>query len=106
LRMRMVITSAAADRENRIFDAYAGAGREYRGGEGQFARQRARRGNWFLAIEEPAQHAAATLKAIVGGARNIKVNGVAEKPATLRRGRLGDPAVLAEHVSVPLGERG
>jgi D-alanyl-D-alanine carboxypeptidase/D-alanyl-D-alanine-endopeptidase (penicillin-binding protein 4) len=55
-----------------------------------------------LAIEEPAQHAAALLKRLLEE-RGIKVAGVARarhdhaEPA-------GDPVVLAEHVSVPLGD--
>src|SRR5712692_9485020 len=55
-----------------------------------------------LAIEEPAQHAAATLKRLLEE-RGIKVGGVA-------RGRrdhgepAGDPILLAEHVSVPLSD--
>jgi D-alanyl-D-alanine carboxypeptidase/D-alanyl-D-alanine-endopeptidase (penicillin-binding protein 4) len=55
-----------------------------------------------LAIEEPAQHAAALLKRLLEE-RGIKVAGVARarhdhaEPAS-------DPIVLAEHVSVPLGD--
>src|SRR5712691_6519573 len=55
-----------------------------------------------LAIEEPAQHAAATLKRLLEE-REIKIGGIARtrhdpsEPAS-------DPAVLAEHVSVPLGD--
>src|SRR5467141_5340827 len=55
-----------------------------------------------LAIEEPAQHAAATLKRLLE-ARGIKVDGVA-KARHAQEGTAGDPAVLAEHVSVPLGD--
>jgi D-alanyl-D-alanine carboxypeptidase/D-alanyl-D-alanine-endopeptidase (penicillin-binding protein 4) len=55
-----------------------------------------------LAIEEPAQHAAATLKRLLEE-RGVKVAGVAR--ARHDHAELsGDPAVLAEHVSVPLGE--
>ncbi len=55
-----------------------------------------------LAIEEPAQHAAATLKRLLEE-RGIKVTGVAR--ARHDHAELGgDPAVLAEHVSVPLGD--
>ena len=55
-----------------------------------------------LAIEEPAQHAAAILKRLLEE-RGVRVAGVARarhnhvEPA-------GDPVVLAEHVSVPLGD--
>jgi len=53
-----------------------------------------------LSIEEPAQHAAATLKRLLEE-RGVRVGGVArarhEKAETG-----GDPIVLAEHVSVPL----
>src|SRR6267143_2078668 len=55
-----------------------------------------------LAIEEPAQHAAATLKRLLEE-RGIKVDGVA-KTRHAQEGTAGDPAVLAEHVSVPLGD--
>src|SRR5467141_4780577 len=55
-----------------------------------------------LAIEEPAQHAAATLKRLLEE-RGIKVDGVA-KARHAQEGTAGDPAVLAEHVSVPLGD--
>jgi len=55
-----------------------------------------------LAIEEPAQHAATLLKHLLED-RGVRVDGVArvrhEAPKTQE-----DPAVLAEHVSVPLGE--
>src|SRR5712664_11894 len=55
-----------------------------------------------LAIEEPAQHAAATLKRLMEE-RGVKVVGVAR--ARHDHAELGgDPAVLAEHVSVPLGD--
>lgn len=55
-----------------------------------------------LAIAEPAQHAATVLKRLLEE-RGVKVGGVgkahhdAGEPA-------GDPVVLAEHVSVPLGD--
>ncbi len=55
-----------------------------------------------LAIEEPAQHAAATLKRLLEE-RGVKVTGVA-KARHAQDGTAGDPAVLAEHVSVPLGD--
>src|SRR6266850_2708439 len=55
-----------------------------------------------LAIEEPAQHAAATLKRLLEE-RGVKVAGVAR--ARHDHAELGgDPAVLAAHVSVPLGD--
>jgi D-alanyl-D-alanine carboxypeptidase/D-alanyl-D-alanine-endopeptidase (penicillin-binding protein 4) len=56
----------------------------------------------ILAIEEPALHAAALLKRLLEE-RGVKVAGIARarhdhaEPA-------GDPVVLAEHVSVPLGD--
>src|SRR5713226_7323403 len=55
-----------------------------------------------LAIEEPAQHAAATLKRLLEE-RGIKVGGAARaRHEKAEPG--GDPIVLAEHVSVPLGD--
>ena len=55
-----------------------------------------------LAVEEPAQHAAAVLKRLFED-RGVRVDGVArarhEAPKTQ-----GDPTVLAEHVSVPLSD--
>jgi len=55
-----------------------------------------------LAIEEPAQHAAATLKRLLEE-RGVKVAGVAR--AQHDHAEPGDdPVVLAEHVSVPLGD--
>src|SRR6266705_1144211 len=55
-----------------------------------------------LAIEEPAQHAATTLKRLLEE-RGVKVAGVAR--ARHDHAELdGDPAVIAEHVSVPLGD--
>lgn len=56
----------------------------------------------ILAIEEPAQHAAALLKSLLEE-RGVKVVGVAR--ARHNSGdRNGDPTVLAEHISVPLGD--
>src|SRR5882724_2235735 len=55
-----------------------------------------------LAIEEPAQHAAATLKRLLEE-RGVKVGGGA-KAQHERTDSSGEPAVLAEHVSVPLGD--
>ena len=55
-----------------------------------------------LAIEEPAQHAAALLKRLLEE-RGIKVAGVA-KARHDRAEPGGDPVVLGEHVSVPLGD--
>jgi D-alanyl-D-alanine carboxypeptidase/D-alanyl-D-alanine-endopeptidase (penicillin-binding protein 4) len=55
-----------------------------------------------LAIEEPAQHAAATLKRLLEE-RGIKIEGVA-KARHAQEGGSSDPAVVAEHVSVPLGD--
>jgi D-alanyl-D-alanine carboxypeptidase/D-alanyl-D-alanine-endopeptidase (penicillin-binding protein 4) len=55
-----------------------------------------------LAIEEPAQHAAATLKRLLEE-RGMKVGGAARarhEPVDSP----GEPTVLAEHVSAPLGE--
>ena len=55
-----------------------------------------------LAIEEPAQHAAATLQRLLE-ARGVKVGGAAK--ARHEQAEVpGDPTVLAEHVSVPLGD--
>jgi serine-type D-Ala-D-Ala carboxypeptidase/endopeptidase (penicillin-binding protein 4) len=55
----------------------------------------------ILAIEEPAQHAAAILKRMLEE-RGVKVAGAAKaRHAPAEPG--GDPLVLAEHVSVPLG---
>ncbi len=56
----------------------------------------------ILAIEEPAQHAAVTLKRLLEE-RGVKIEGTARArhdPAELA----GDPVVLAEHDSVPLSE--
>src|SRR5882724_3233764 len=55
-----------------------------------------------LAIEEPGQHAAATLKRLLEE-RGIKVGGGA-KGRHERTESSGEPTVLAEHVSVPLGD--
>jgi D-alanyl-D-alanine carboxypeptidase/D-alanyl-D-alanine-endopeptidase (penicillin-binding protein 4) len=55
-----------------------------------------------LAIEEPAQHAAALLKRMLEE-RGIKIGGVARAqhdPVEVS----GEPIVLAEHISVPLGD--
>src|SRR2546421_9703627 len=55
-----------------------------------------------LAIEEPAQHAAALLKRLLEE-RGVKVTGAAKARHAQEAGS-GNPAVLAEHVSVPLGD--
>jgi D-alanyl-D-alanine carboxypeptidase/D-alanyl-D-alanine-endopeptidase (penicillin-binding protein 4) len=55
-----------------------------------------------LAIEEPAQHAAALLKRLLED-RGIKIAGVA-RARHVPEPVAGDPLVLAEHVSVPLGD--
>ena len=55
-----------------------------------------------LAIEEPAQHAAATLKRLLEE-RGIRVIGIARAQHDHKEAG-GDPVVLAEHVSVPLGD--
>jgi len=56
----------------------------------------------ILAIEEPAQHAAGVLKRLLEE-RGIKVDGLARAKHELTKAQ-EDPTVLAEHVSVPLGE--
>ena len=56
----------------------------------------------LLAIEEPAQHAAALLKRLLEE-RGIKVAGVARARHDHAESG-GDPVVLAERVSVPLGD--
>jgi serine-type D-Ala-D-Ala carboxypeptidase/endopeptidase (penicillin-binding protein 4) len=56
----------------------------------------------LLAVEEPAQHAAAILKRMLEE-RGIKVGGVARAQHD-SAGFRGDSTVLAEHVSVPLGD--
>jgi D-alanyl-D-alanine carboxypeptidase/D-alanyl-D-alanine-endopeptidase (penicillin-binding protein 4) len=56
----------------------------------------------ILAIEEPAQHAATLLKHLLEE-RNIRVTGAARAqhvPVEMS----GDPRILAEHISVPLGD--
>ncbi len=55
-----------------------------------------------LAIEEPAQHAATLLKRLLQE-RGIKVGGVARGHHENGEAA-GDPVILAEHVSVPLGD--
>jgi D-alanyl-D-alanine carboxypeptidase/D-alanyl-D-alanine-endopeptidase (penicillin-binding protein 4) len=57
-----------------------------------------------LAIEEPAEHAAALLKRLLED-RGVKVEGIARArhDATIPSPP-GDPTVLAEHVSVPLAD--
>jgi D-alanyl-D-alanine carboxypeptidase/D-alanyl-D-alanine-endopeptidase (penicillin-binding protein 4) len=55
-----------------------------------------------LAIEEPAQHAAATLKRLLEE-RGVKIAGAARARHELAK-MPDDPTVLAEHVSVPLGD--
>lgn len=55
-----------------------------------------------LAIEEPAQHAAAVLKRLLEE-RGIKVRGIARARHDQVKTE-EDPTVLAEHVSVPLGD--
>jgi D-alanyl-D-alanine carboxypeptidase/D-alanyl-D-alanine-endopeptidase (penicillin-binding protein 4) len=55
-----------------------------------------------LAIEEPAQHAAVLLKRLLEE-RGIRVGGVARARHDHAESG-GDPVVLAEHVSVPLGD--
>jgi len=56
----------------------------------------------ILAIEEPAQHAAVLLKRLLQE-RGVKVAGVARARHDHAE-PTGDPVVLAEHVSVPLGD--
>jgi len=55
-----------------------------------------------LAIEEPAQHAAATLQRLLE-ARGVKIGGAA-KARHERVDTPGEATVLAEHISVPLGD--
>lgn len=56
----------------------------------------------LLAVEEPAQHAAAILKRMLEE-RGIKVRGAARAQHSSPPVH-GEPTVLAEHVSVPLGD--
>ena len=55
-----------------------------------------------LAIQEPAQHAAASLKRLLEE-RGVRVGGAARARHEVVR-IPGDPVILAEHVSVPLGD--
>ena len=55
-----------------------------------------------LAVEEPAQHAAAVLKRLLED-RGVHVDGIARARHEAAKTQ-GDPTVLAEHVSVPLGD--
>jgi D-alanyl-D-alanine carboxypeptidase/D-alanyl-D-alanine-endopeptidase (penicillin-binding protein 4) len=55
-----------------------------------------------LAIQEPAQHAATVLKRVLEE-RGIRVDGVARAQHEAAKAP-ADPVVLAEHLSVPLGE--
>ena len=55
-----------------------------------------------LAVEEPAQHAAAVLKRLLED-RGVLVDGIARAHHEAAK-TPGDPVVLAEHVSVPLGD--
>ena len=55
-----------------------------------------------LAIEEPAQHAAAVLKRLLED-RGIKIDGLARAQHETSKTQ-EDPVALAEHVSVPLAE--
>jgi serine-type D-Ala-D-Ala carboxypeptidase/endopeptidase (penicillin-binding protein 4) len=55
-----------------------------------------------LAVEEPAQHAAAVLKRLLED-RGVRVNGIARARHEAAKTQ-GDPTVLAEHVSVPLAD--
>ncbi len=55
-----------------------------------------------LAIEEPAQHAAVLLKRMLED-RGIRVGGV-PRAQHVRTESSGEPIVLAEHLSVPLGD--
>ena len=55
-----------------------------------------------LAVEEPAQHAAAVLKRLLEE-RGVRVDGIARARHEAAKTQ-GDPTVLAEHVSVPLAD--
>ena len=55
-----------------------------------------------LAVEEPAQHAAAVLKRLLEE-RGVRVDGGARAHHEAAKAQ-GDPVVLAEHVSVPLSD--
>src|SRR5438445_6662298 len=55
-----------------------------------------------LAVEEPAQHAAAVLKRLLEE-RGVKISGVARARHEMSKTQ-EDPTVLANHVSVPLGD--
>src|SRR5438445_5341023 len=55
-----------------------------------------------LAVEEPAQHAAAVLKRLLAE-RGVKISGVARARHEMSKTQ-EDPTVLANHVSVPLGD--
>jgi D-alanyl-D-alanine carboxypeptidase/D-alanyl-D-alanine-endopeptidase (penicillin-binding protein 4) len=56
----------------------------------------------ILAIQEPAQHAATVLKRLLEE-RGVRVDGVARANHEAAKSA-SDPTVLAEHVSVPLGD--
>lgn len=58
-----------------------------------------------LAIEEPAEHAAALLKRLLED-RGVRVHGAARAQHEIppAGASAGDPLILAEHVSVPLGD--
>ncbi len=55
-----------------------------------------------LAVEEPAQHAAAVLRRLLED-RGVRVDGIARARHEAAKTQ-GDPTVLAEHVSVPLAD--
>ena len=56
-----------------------------------------------LALHDPAEHAAALLSQLLA-ARGVKVDGTARAMHIAENGGAAPRAVLAEHVSVPLGE--